>query len=123
MIRKGHAITSHPHIYLNTAIKEENEDDRSADEYESSNESNDSNHDLDDSSEGLSEDVVRTDARVGTDDAVRTEVNTLSPTGATAIGAGMQQGIQAFLDASARPYAAKTMVAPLSMPSVMVRVA
>ena len=42
--------------------------------------------------------------------AVRTEIDTLSPNGATGIGAGMQKGMDSFLHASARPYAAKTMV-------------
>ncbi|TWU05640.1 von Willebrand factor type A domain protein [Stieleria varia] len=41
---------------------------------------------------------------------VRNTVMNLSPTGATAIGRGMQEGIQALLDSSARPFAAKTMV-------------
>lgn len=42
--------------------------------------------------------------------AVSAEIDTLYPSGATAIGEGMQSGILAFLHASARPYAAKTMV-------------
>ncbi len=43
-------------------------------------------------------------------EVVRTKVNKLRVSGATAIGRGMQEGIQALLSASARPYAAKTMV-------------
>ena len=41
---------------------------------------------------------------------VRNEVNTLNTGGSTAIGKGMQKGMQALLDNAARPYAAKTMV-------------
>lgn len=41
---------------------------------------------------------------------VRQTVDSLEPVGATAIGEGMQSGIQALLDAAARPHAAKTMV-------------
>ncbi len=41
---------------------------------------------------------------------VRSTVDGLNPGGSTAIGEGMQAGIQALLDASARPFAAKTMV-------------
>lgn len=41
---------------------------------------------------------------------VRTELATLYPSGSTAIGYGMQKGITTLLHASARPYAAKTMV-------------
>jgi hypothetical protein len=41
---------------------------------------------------------------------VRNTVAGLNTGGSTAIGKGMQQGINALLDASARPYAAKTMV-------------
>ncbi|NND99611.1 MAG: VWA domain-containing protein [Pirellulaceae bacterium] len=41
---------------------------------------------------------------------VRDKVATLYPSGSTAIGRGMQEGIDALLAASARPYAAKTMV-------------
>ncbi|MEZ6091131.1 MAG: VWA domain-containing protein [Pirellulaceae bacterium] len=43
-------------------------------------------------------------------DLVRAEVDTLSPSGSTGIGAGMQKGLLSFLDSAARPYAAKTMV-------------
>ncbi|QDV69168.1 von Willebrand factor type A domain protein [Rosistilla carotiformis] len=43
-------------------------------------------------------------------DEVRDELDTLYPSGSTAIGMGMQKGIEALLHASARPYAAKTMV-------------
>ena len=43
-------------------------------------------------------------------DVVRNTVDSLSTGGATAIGTGMQEGIQALLDSAARPYAAKTMV-------------
>lgn len=43
-------------------------------------------------------------------DIVRTTVDGLSTGGSTAIGKGMQEGIQALLDSAARPYAAKTMV-------------
>ena len=41
---------------------------------------------------------------------VRNAVDALNPGGATAIGRGMQEGIQALLGSAARPYAAKTMV-------------
>ena len=41
---------------------------------------------------------------------VRNKFNQLSPSGNTAIGRGMEEGIQALLDSAARPYAAKTMV-------------
>ena len=41
---------------------------------------------------------------------VRDKVNTLYPNGGTAIGRGMESGINALLAADARPYAAKTMV-------------
>ncbi|MFK8110608.1 MAG: VWA domain-containing protein [Rubripirellula sp.] len=41
---------------------------------------------------------------------VRSTVDGLNTGGSTAIGRGMQEGITALLDASARPYAAKTMV-------------
>ncbi len=41
---------------------------------------------------------------------VRSIVDGLNPGGYTAIGDGMQAGIQALLDSAARPYAAKTMV-------------
>ncbi len=37
-------------------------------------------------------------------------VNRMDPDGSTAIGLGMQEGIQALLDSAARPFAAKTMV-------------
>jgi hypothetical protein len=43
-------------------------------------------------------------------DVVRNKVNQLYPSGATAIGRGMQEGIDALLDSAARPYAEKTMV-------------
>lgn len=43
-------------------------------------------------------------------EVVRNKVARLSTGGMTAIGLGMQEGIQAFLDASTRPHAAKTMV-------------
>ncbi|GAA5507247.1 vWA domain-containing protein [Novipirellula caenicola] len=41
---------------------------------------------------------------------IRTTVDAINPGGNTAIGDGMQAGIQALLDSAARPYAAKTMV-------------
>ncbi len=41
---------------------------------------------------------------------VEAVVNAMSPGGATAIGRGMQEAIQALLDSAARPYAEKTMV-------------
>lgn len=41
---------------------------------------------------------------------VEATVNAMNPNGSTAIGRGMQEGIQALLDTAARPYAAKTMV-------------
>lgn len=41
---------------------------------------------------------------------VEAVVNAMNTGGSTAIGQGMQEGIQALLDAAARPYAAKTMV-------------
>ena len=41
---------------------------------------------------------------------IESVVNNMSPDGNTAIGLGMQEGIQALLDAAARPFAAKTMV-------------
>ncbi len=41
---------------------------------------------------------------------VRNTVDGLNTGGNTAIGKGMQEGIQALLDAAARPFAAKTMV-------------
>ncbi|MEM9587146.1 MAG: VWA domain-containing protein [Planctomycetota bacterium] len=41
---------------------------------------------------------------------VRSTVDALNTGGSTAIGLGMQQGIQALLDSAARPYAQKTMV-------------
>ncbi len=41
---------------------------------------------------------------------IRSIVNSLNPNGYTAIGDGMESGIQALLNAAARPYAAKTMV-------------
>ena len=41
---------------------------------------------------------------------IRRTVDGLSPRGATAIGMGMQQGMQAILDSAARPFASKTMV-------------
>lgn len=41
---------------------------------------------------------------------VRDTLNGLNTGGMTAIGQGMQQGIQALLDSAARPYASKTMV-------------
>lgn len=41
---------------------------------------------------------------------VRNKVDTLNPSGATAIGLGMEEGIQSLLDSAARPFAAKTMV-------------
>jgi Ca-activated chloride channel family protein len=43
-------------------------------------------------------------------DIVRRTVDGLDTSGSTAIGQGMQEGIQTLLDAAARPYAAKTMV-------------
>jgi hypothetical protein len=43
-------------------------------------------------------------------DHLSTTVHNMSTGGNTAIGQGMQEGIQALLHASARPYAAKTMV-------------
>ncbi|WP_417730765.1 VWA domain-containing protein [Rosistilla oblonga] len=43
-------------------------------------------------------------------DEVRDTLDDLYPSGSTAIGKGMQKGIQALLHSSARPYAAKTMV-------------
>lgn len=43
-------------------------------------------------------------------DIVRDTVDGLSTGGATAIGEGMEEGIRALLDSSARPFAAKTMV-------------
>ncbi len=43
-------------------------------------------------------------------DVIRNTVASLNTGGATAIGRGMQEGIQALLDSAARPYAAKTMV-------------
>ena len=43
-------------------------------------------------------------------DIVRQTVGSLEPNGWTAIGRGMQEGIQALLDTAARPFAAKTMV-------------
>lgn len=51
------------------------------------------------------------DIRLRTDYAqVMAEINTLRPTGATAIGEGMQSGIPSLLDSYARPYAAKTLL-------------
>ncbi len=41
---------------------------------------------------------------------VRNEVKSLNPGGSTAIGKGMNEGIKTLIAASARPYAAKTMV-------------
>ncbi len=41
---------------------------------------------------------------------IRNTVGNLNTGGATAIGLGMQEGIQSLLDSAARPYAAKTMV-------------
>ena len=41
---------------------------------------------------------------------IRDTIDDLNTGGATAIGRGMQEGIQALLDAAARPYASKTMV-------------
>ena len=43
-------------------------------------------------------------------DVIRNTVGSLNTGGSTAIGRGMQEGIQALLDSAARPYAAKTMV-------------
>ncbi|MCG8650979.1 MAG: VWA domain-containing protein [Pirellulales bacterium] len=43
-------------------------------------------------------------------DLIRNTVGGLNTGGYTAIGTGMQEGIQALLDSAARPYAAKTMV-------------
>ncbi len=43
-------------------------------------------------------------------DVIRSTVGSLNTGGNTAIGLGMQEGIQALLDSSARPFAAKTMV-------------
>ena len=43
-------------------------------------------------------------------DIVRDTVDLLNTGGGTAIGKGMQEGIQSLLDAAARPFAAKTMV-------------
>ena len=41
---------------------------------------------------------------------IMAEINTLYANGATAIGDGMSAGIPSLLDASARPYAAKTLL-------------
>ena len=43
-------------------------------------------------------------------DIIRNTVGQLNTGGSTAIGLGMQEGIQALLDSAARPFAAKTMV-------------
>ena len=43
-------------------------------------------------------------------DVIRSTVDGLEPTGATAIGQGMEEGMHAILHNRARPYAAKTMV-------------
>ena len=43
-------------------------------------------------------------------DNVRKTVDSLSPSGLTAIGRGMQEGIEALVGSAARPYASKTMV-------------
>ena len=43
-------------------------------------------------------------------DIVRSTINGLSTGGATAIGEGMEEGIESLLEESARPFAAKTMV-------------
>lgn len=43
-------------------------------------------------------------------DIIRNTVGGLNTGGSTAIGLGMQEGIQALLDSAARPFAAKTMV-------------
>lgn len=43
-------------------------------------------------------------------DIVKEEIDTLNPTGMTAIGQGMQEGIETLIDSAARPFAAKTMV-------------
>ncbi len=43
-------------------------------------------------------------------EVVRSKVGSLYPSGNTAIGRGMQSGIQALIDEAARPFAAKTMV-------------
>lgn len=43
-------------------------------------------------------------------DVVRSTVASLSPTGATAIGEGMNAGVPSLLDSYARPYAAKTLL-------------
>ncbi|MEM1067872.1 MAG: VWA domain-containing protein [Planctomycetota bacterium] len=43
-------------------------------------------------------------------DVIRSTVDDLNTGGSTAIGRGMQEGIESLLDSAARPYAAKTMV-------------